>query len=331
MRLLIGTDDGVHAARWIPGERSARVKASDLAGSVVPTVVRAGDVAYAAGRTKGVYRTEDRGDRWVRAATPPEGRPLTALAVAPGQPSVLYAGTEPAGVYASHDSGRSWTELASFTELGRSEEWQGYGSREPHVEHLVLDPRDDRRMYAAVEIGGAYRSDDAGRSWRGVRHGLYEDVHALAVDPADSTRLFAATGGGLYLSADRGSTWDAYSGELGETYCTGLVARRGPDGRSTWIYVGTASGPPGSWSQSDRGADARLHLSRDGGESWEELAVRPTFTSRAGLVALAPDPERAEGLFVGTTDGHVYYGEPEMKGWSRVLDGLEAVRSLAVI
>ncbi len=330
MRLLIGTDDGVHAARWIPGERSARVKTSDLAGDGVATVVEVDGVAYAAGRTKGVYRTDDRGDSWVRASTPPAGRALTALVPAPAQPEVLYAGTEPAGLFASHDAGRSWTCLASFDELGRSEEWRGYGSRDPHVEHLVLDPREGRRMYAAVEIGGAYRSDDGGRNWRSINAGLYDDLHALAVDPAGSTRLLAATGGGLYRSTDRGSSWSAVEGEPGDAYCTALMARRNPDGDGSWAFVATASGPPGSWSQSERGADARLLLSRDGGASWEEVEVRTTY-SRAGLSAFAADPQRPEALFVGTTAGEVYYGGPGTVGWSRVLGGLPAVRSMAVV
>lgn len=331
MRLLIGTDDGVHAARWIPGERSARVEGSDLEGDAVPTVIRAGDLAYCSGRTKGIYRTEDRGDRWIRASTPPAGRALTSLAAAPGQPHVLYTGTEPAAIYASHDAGRSWTELGSFSDLGRSVEWRGYGSRDPHVQHLMLDPTEDWRIYAAVEIGGAYRSDDSGRTWRPINDGLYDDLHALAVDPHDTSRILAATGGGLYRSTDRGSTWAADPGTLGEAYCTALQVRRAPDGDAAWVLVATAAGPPGSWGQTEGGADARLHLSRDSGDGWETLAVKPSYSSRAGLSALALDEGRSEGVFVGTTDGEVYYGGPELKGWSRVLHGLAAVRSLAVI
>lgn len=332
MRLVIGTEDGLRVARWIRGEREAQVEAAALEGRRVGAVARVGDVLYAAARGAGVFASEDRGERWTKRSEPPGGREVAALCGVARHPSVLFAGTEPAALYASYDGGRSWTEQEPFRELRESEEWRGYGDRHPHVRTLACDPRDEQRMYAGVEVGGAYRTDDGGRSWRPAGAGLYDDVHVLLPDPAAAGRVYAATGGGLYVSSDRGGEWRAHPDpEIGSAYCTALCARSGPGVGGVRLFLATAQGPPGTWGSDGEGARARLYESRDGGESWSPHPLRPVYPSREAFSALVPEPEGHGGMFVGTTAGTVSYGDPEMEGWSRILRGLPGVVGLVVI
>ncbi len=326
MRLVIGTDDGLRVARWVPGERSARVQARELEGEAVAAVARSRTRVFAATRSGQVRRSDDRGGTWAPASPLPDGRGASALCALPRHPDTLFAGTEPAGLYASHDGGSGWTEQAAFP-AASEEGWRGYGDREAHVRTLSVDPRDDRRLYAGVEIGGAYRSDDGGRSWRPVNDGLYDDIHVLTADPNRGGHVYAATGGGLYLSADRGTDWTAHEGPLGEAYCTALALEDLGDG--TRLFLTTAQGPPSSW-EGDGGPGAEIHRSDDGGESWAGLGLEPLYPSREAFTALATEPERRGGVFVATSEGALHYGDPEMEGWTRLLRGLPTVRSLVV-
>src|SRR5262249_21104096 len=96
----------------------------------------------------------------------------------------------------------------------------------------VIDPSDSTHVFAAVSGDlfvrggdrGVYRSVDGGDTWERVLVGDTETTGAadLAIDPQDSTRLFAALwdhhrsperrsysglGSGVYFSADGGDTW----------------------------------------------------------------------------------------------------------------------------
>ena len=62
-------------------------------------------------------------------------------------------------------------------------------------------------MYASIEQGGLYRSDDGGDSFTEIP-GMYNDVHRLVSNPADPKRMFVTGGMGLWLSRDYGASWD---------------------------------------------------------------------------------------------------------------------------
>src|SRR6266581_309534 len=75
--------------------------------------------------------------------------------------------------------------------------WQVDG---PHflghiVNHLVLDPRDNRTLLAAAKTGHLGTTDGP-------------KMHSIIVDPRDSAHLyFSMSGGGVHESRDRGRTW----------------------------------------------------------------------------------------------------------------------------
>lgn len=327
MRLVIGTDDGVHVARWIPGERSAHTETRELAGQEVTALARSRTRIWAATRSGRIFRSDDRGDGWREGEPLPEDHGASSLCALTRYPDTVFVGTEPAAIYSSHDAGQSWTEQAAFASVPSEGEWRGYGEHEPHVRTLACDPHQELRMYAGVEIGGAYRTDDGGRSWSPINDGIYDDIHVLAADPNRTSRVYAATGGGLYLSPDRGTDWRAQNGEMGEAYCTAMALE--DLGDVTRIFLTTADGPPSSW-ESGGGPGAAVHLSDDGGETWTSLGLSPLYPSREAFTAVATEPERRGAVFVATDGGALHYGNPDMEGWSRLIRGLPPIRTVVV-
>jgi photosystem II stability/assembly factor-like uncharacterized protein len=140
------------------------------------------------------------------------GRTRAATGV-PGQPNVFYVGQGDGGVWKSEDYGRTWTPMFE------NEPSQSIGA-------IAVAPSDPSIVYAAsgeglarpdLSIGdGIYKSTDAGKTWThlGLRDG--QQIPALAVDPRDPNRVFAAVLGhpygpneerGIFVSTDGGQTW----------------------------------------------------------------------------------------------------------------------------
>jgi photosystem II stability/assembly factor-like uncharacterized protein len=88
-----------------------------------------------------------------------------------------------------------------------------------YVLRVVVSPSDVNRVYAHVDVGGLYRSDDGGASWRMLHGNLPAhrgnySVRSMWVDPTDPDCLLIATGDrwdgkqGIYRSTDGGTTWE---------------------------------------------------------------------------------------------------------------------------
>jgi photosystem II stability/assembly factor-like uncharacterized protein len=118
----------------------------------------------------------------------------TALAADPRQPSTLYAGVngvllEPPGhiseVYRTTD-GVTWSVVPGLSDLHAARAF-AFPPAEPGV------------VYAGLQGGGVFVSEDDGETWRAVNQGLPSDtVVAMAAGAGSPGIVYAATPGGLY-------------------------------------------------------------------------------------------------------------------------------------
>jgi len=81
---------------------------------------------------------------------------------------------------------------------------------------IILDPATPGRMFAAISAAGAFRSDDAGQTWRPVNHGLHSQgipdadaevghcVHRLAMHPSRPSVLYMQKHWDVMRSDDAG-------------------------------------------------------------------------------------------------------------------------------
>ncbi len=327
MQLVVATTGGVHTIRWIEGERAGRRMASALERDEITCATTIGGGAFIGTRAGRLFASDDRGQSWRPLEGPRSASAVTALTGLAHGDGLLFAGTEPAAIHLSRDAGRTWTELTEFGALAGQERWRGYGDRAAHVQTIVCDVREPLRVYAGVEIGGAYRSDDGGRSWRSINDGLYDDIHRLAVDSGDPARIYAATGGGFYCSPDRGVTWHAAEGEVGERYCTSMLTARPGRALGSIVYVVTAAGPPATWHKR-KGAEVKVYRSDDQGVSWEEIDVA---SRRYVYTAVAQDPDDPDSFVVGASNGSLHHVDRRRRQWYQILFGLPPVVSLIAL
>ncbi len=233
-----------------------------------------------------------------RMIGPFRGGRTRAVAGVAGQPNVFYMGAVDGGVWKSDDYGRTWTPIFD------QQPTQSIGA-------IAVAPSNPQIIYVAsgeglqrpdLSVGdGIYKSTDAGKTWThlGLRDG--QQIPALAVDPRDPNRLFAAVLGhpygpnqerGIFRSTDGGTTWqkilyrDENSGgsdvEIDRTNPDVVYASLWQSRLSPWednnAFAGTAGG---------------LFKSTDGGNTWRKVtkglpddlvqinvAIAPSQTSR---------------------------------------------------
>jgi photosystem II stability/assembly factor-like uncharacterized protein len=164
----------------------------------------------------------------------PEGGTVTALAVTPSQPGVVYAGTKSSGVYKSLDNGNTWF-------------YANQGLTNPFVYSVAIDPHDPATVYAGTFGSGIFKSTDGGATWNPAGPGLNDGavVYALAINPANPDIIFAGTrgsenitdnpncqgegpdgidyGGGIFLSIDAGAHWTKVDGGQACGYVYGIA------------------------------------------------------------------------------------------------------------
>jgi photosystem II stability/assembly factor-like uncharacterized protein len=81
---------------------------------------------------------------------------------------------------------------------------QKYGRLTP----VVIDRRDQRRLYIGTGRGGVFRSDDAGANWRPVNEGLYyQEVSSLVQHPVTGELYAGTRPAAIFKSSDDGASW----------------------------------------------------------------------------------------------------------------------------
>jgi photosystem II stability/assembly factor-like uncharacterized protein len=265
------------------------------------------------GTQRGVYRSQDSGDRWQRMHLP-EGRIVWSLAFHPQNPQIMFLGTEGSDVYRSDDGGESWQYLSTIANPDAVQ--MAFATR---ILGLAIEPVDPNRIYAALEVGGAARSADGGKSWALVNRQFVGnvdlmDLHGVALGSAQAEALFIANRVGVWRSQDRGERWENLHLEKFSPICYSRgvqVALNDPN--TLYACVGRNFG-------SEEGGVLR---STDLGETWDRFDRGVTVGSTTFGVAInARHPEQVyfctrRGQVFGTHDGGASWQEdrlPESAG-----------------
>ena len=272
-----------------------------------PNLIYAGATAYGhMGGSRGAIalsRSTDGGRSWTDIT--PRGireEDIWALATQPDAPNEVFIGTPHARLFKSLDRGRTFEECRGFLDVPGRERWSfPVPPHLPHVRSISFDPSDPSIMYVGVEEGGVIRSRDRGCSFELLNHGIYTDIHCVAVDPRASRMLYATTGGGFYRSENGGASWRQTTNGLTRSYTVALAVHPRIDGI---VYTAAAAGPPPTWSTNVNGADAMLFRSLDRGQSFHPIAAQGG-PMRGMVMRIVQSPVNSDELFLVATDGTV--------------------------
>ena len=133
---------------------------------------------------------------------------LVQLIESPKQAGVLYAGADDGSVNMTKDGGKTWTNInARFPNMPKN----------AYVSGLIASAHDANTVYVAFDNhmnddynNYVYASVDGGQNFRSISESIPKGqvVMTVAEDPKNPAVLYAGTEFGLYVSTDRGGSWN---------------------------------------------------------------------------------------------------------------------------
>src|SRR5262245_33312699 len=226
---------------------------------------------YGANAERGVFRSRDGGRTFEKVLYRDENTGGMDVALDPSNPDTVYAVLweqrqapwengvfrgAGSGLFKSTDGGTTWNPLtgglpAAADGLGRI--------------GLATCASEPRRLYAivgATKLGGLYRSDDAGETWRRMNDdtrlwGRDGDFNEVKADPKYADTVYVANIAS-WKSTDGGQTFTGFRGAPG-----------GDDYHRIWIHP---QDPRVILMASDQGAVITVN----GGETWSSWYNQPT-------------------------------------------------------
>ncbi len=190
------------------------------------------DVVYASG-SGNFYKSVDGGDNWYEVTSGITLSPSRAvIAVSEANPEYVYFFTTTSsaylGTFLSTDAGENFTlKSTSPNVMG----WScngGSGGQAWYDLDVAADPNDENTIYA----GGinCWKSTNAGANWTMVSnqtgdcgaYPVHADLHVLEYNPINNI-LYVGNDGGIWYTADDGSTWERITSGLaiGQQYKLG--------------------------------------------------------------------------------------------------------------
>lgn len=135
---------------------------------------------------------------------------ITAIDESPVKKGMLYAGTDDGRVWVTMNDGNEWKEITK----GLPEN--------VHVSRLVASKYDANTIYITLSDRREdnikpyiYRSTNNGNSWTSLVTDLPPSpVNVIREDPKSSNVLYCGTDMGVYVSRDKGRSWQSIQGNL---------------------------------------------------------------------------------------------------------------------
>ncbi len=180
----------------------------------------------------GVFETKDGGKTWT-----PRNKGLTAdflpdpdadvghdphlLVACSSNPDVLWQQNH-CGIFRSSDGAMNWEDVSQQEGPAKFGFAVAVDDEDPNTAWVVPAVKDEMR----IPVDNALcvcRTEDGGKTWQEYRKGLpqrdsYDIVFRHALDKTGDTLVFGTTTGNLYLSNDRGESWETVNNNLAMIY-----------------------------------------------------------------------------------------------------------------
>ncbi len=214
----------------------------------------------------GLYRSTDSGSTW-SLTTAPAGS-WQALACSSDGLQIVAATTgSGGGLVRSSDGGDTWTACTTPVTTS-SQSWRS-----------VATSADGQRIFAALDGGTVYQSNDFGVTWTALVGAPTGSWRSLATPANGQTVVGVLDAGGLYVSSDAGNTWD--------------LRANAPTG-AAWVSVSCSTNGNAIVGLVNNG---QAYVSSDAGVTWSAVTGSQPWTD----VAMSADGTTVFGTTTSTT------------------------------
>ncbi|MFO7769046.1 MAG: hypothetical protein R6W82_08870 [bacterium] len=265
---------------------------------------------WAANPERGVFKTTDGGRSWEKVLYIDEDTGAVDLVMDPADGDVLYAaayqrrrrtwgfdgGGPGSGIYRTTDGGRSWTELTDGIPAGeKGRIGLAISAADPQVLNATIEHRTE---------GGTYRTSDGGATWERVSRVNPRPMYYshISIDPTDADVVYVL-GTSSYRSTNGGRDFETLPSA--QTYDVGMHA----DHHSIWI-------DPDQPDHIYLGGDAGLHVSWDGGISWDRI----NNFGIGQFYAIGADMREPYRVYGGMQDNHSWMGPSRTRRWIGIVN-----------
>ncbi len=316
VRTYVGSDG--HSVWFSDDLGETWVRPNSLSGLYLEVAVRgfashpSDPLSLLAATSKGLMHWDEKIALW--NPTSLMGKDVWSIVQNEKNPDLLYAGTCPAALYRSSDRGQTWSEchlpdVSQFSEINMGP---------TRVTQILFDPLAPETVWATIEIGGIYRSQDNGTTWERLSEGLVSaDIHGIlvTVNEKGERLLMATTNRGLHYSHDNGQSWELQTLKSPWQYTRSIQHRA--DGFKR-IFLANGDWPPGS--------TGRLLYSDDAGKNWLEKILPAELNSSVWV--FATNPVNANLIYVLTNLGQLFISQDAGETWRKLKREFGGIRSI---
>lgn len=263
---------------------------------------------WSAGGERGVYKTTDGGNTWIKVLSISENTGINDLIMDPRNPEIIYAaahqrrrhvwtyidGGPESAIHKSDDGGKSWKKLSN-----------GLPSGQIGRIGLAISPADPDYVYAIIKAsgstGGFYRSTDRGASW--TKRSAYQTsgnyYQEIVCDPHDRDKIFSM------------NTWLHHSEDGGKTFKKTGEKHKHVDNHCIWI-------DPNNTEHWIVGCDGGLYETWDHAKNWH---FKPNLPITQFYRVAVDNAQPFYNIYGGTQDNN------SMGGPSRTLNNAGIINS----
>ena len=237
--------------------------------------------------------------------------------------NTFYFGATGGGVWKTTDGGSNWKNISDKYFGGTI----GAVAVAPSDENVIYVGEGENTMRGNVSegLGGMWRSDDAGRTWRNI--GLRDGRHIIRVviHPRNPDIVWAAVMGhlfgpnemrGVYKTTDGGKSWKRVLYVNNQTGASDLVMEYG---NPEVLYAGTWRLIRTPYSLESGGEGSGLWKSTDGGETWTNISTKKGLPRGVwGIVGVAVAPSNPDKVYtiIENANGGMFVSNDGGETWA---------------
>jgi photosystem II stability/assembly factor-like uncharacterized protein len=237
--------------------------------------------------------------------------------------TTFYFGATGGGVWKTADGGSNWKNI-SDKYFGST---IGAVAVAPSDESILYVGEGENTMRGNVSegLGGMWRSEDGGKSWKNI--GLKDSRHILRIiiHPKNPDIVWVAAMGhlfgpneerGVFKTTDGGKTWKKTLYVNNQTGCSDLVME---PANPNVLYAGTWRLIRTPHSLESGGEGSGLWKSVDGGETWQNISTNKGLPKNTwGIVGVAVAPSNTDKIYaiIENKDGGLYMSADAGETWT---------------